>query len=263
MACATSACGQPMSAFNIFDKFFTHTQTIFGEPSGDSLIKPKYKNTKLSKFCLDFFGEKMLGSVEKDVFITATQLQTKLLTIFSSNRAKSNPFYNNKIVDVLLATTAAPTFFPPYSINNIAYIDGGVQANNPSFCAIDNIDMTKIQEKHLALLSLGTGHYVETEQFLSNVSETISKFKGSQLYWAKNLSKYIFEQEKQADNFAFRYFQLDKESKYIRLQPILPKEIILDDYKSMDELLNIGYVYIEDLYSDEKNRFQKFLEFIS
>lgn len=111
---------------------------------------------------------------------------------------------------------------------------------------------------------MGTGYYAETEQILSGcniLDET--EFKGSMLYWAKNLSKYIFEQEKQADNFAFKYFQSDKESKYLRLQPILSNKIALDDYKSIDELLNIGYAYIEDLYSDEKNKFSKFLDFLS
>lgn len=84
-----------------------------------------------------------------------SQLKTGLLTIFSSSRAKSNQFYNNKIIDVLLATTAAPTFFPPYSINNIEYVDGGVQANNPSFCAIDNIDIDDIKKKQKYLWEQG------------------------------------------------------------------------------------------------------------
>jgi patatin-like phospholipase/acyl hydrolase len=34
-----------------------------------------------------------------------------------------------------MCTTAAPTFFPQYSFNDTAYVDGGVHANNPAMIA--------------------------------------------------------------------------------------------------------------------------------
>lgn len=41
-----------------------------------------------------------------------------------------------KAYDVVLASSAAPTYFDPYVIDGTCYVDGGMAANNPSTCAI-------------------------------------------------------------------------------------------------------------------------------
>lgn len=52
--------------------------------------------------------------------------------LFSTFEAKINPQTNYKLYDVLMATTAAPTFFPSYNIENEGhtmegtFVDGGV-----------------------------------------------------------------------------------------------------------------------------------------
>jgi hypothetical protein len=74
-----------------------------------------------------------------------------------------------RITDVLLATTAAPTFFPHSQISaGDAYVDGGVWANNPSIAAIAESFRIKakgseyfrdraIDIHNMRLLSIGTG----------------------------------------------------------------------------------------------------------
>lgn len=37
-----------------------------------------------------------------------------------------------KLVDIGLATSAAPTFFPCHVIKDVQFFDGGLVANNPS-----------------------------------------------------------------------------------------------------------------------------------
>ena len=41
-----------------------------------------------------------------------------------------------RMVDVALATTAAPTYFPIAAIDDSYYVDGGVWANNPTLCGV-------------------------------------------------------------------------------------------------------------------------------
>lgn len=273
MACAVSKTEELISAYDVFGKFLFHAKEIFSKGNVFTWIGPKYDNSNLKKLCVDLFDDKKIGSVKKDVFITATQLKNKTLTLFSSIEAKLNKFKDCRIVDALMATTAAPTYFQPYEMannKNKKFVDGGLQANSPVFHAVDSIDPKIIQESKLVVLSLGTGHYVDKGQIFSSGinSDMIDKiqldFEGSKLYWAKNLSKYIMEQEKQADNFMFKFFQTrQQQQNYLRLQPILPNKIPLDKFDSCDELMNICDSYIEDLYSDENNKFKKFLEILS
>lgn len=63
--------------------------------------------------------------------------------------------------DVARATSAAPTYFPPALIKNMAgqqyaCVDGGVFANNPALCALAAA-YTLFPKMHYVLVSLGTG----------------------------------------------------------------------------------------------------------
>ncbi|MCK6458210.1 MAG: hypothetical protein L6Q92_16980, partial [Phycisphaerae bacterium] len=74
-----------------------------------------------------------------------------------------------RIVDVLMATTAAPTYFPHSCISpGSAYCDGGLWANNPSAVAIAEASRISMECKRpeidpvfgptdVWMLSLGTG----------------------------------------------------------------------------------------------------------
>jgi patatin-like phospholipase/acyl hydrolase len=58
------------------------------------------------------------------------------------------------LVDAVLRTTAAPTYFPIYQ----GYIDGGVVANNPSLVAYSTLLASEIvQPQDVVVLSMSTG----------------------------------------------------------------------------------------------------------
>jgi len=62
----------------------------------------------------------------------------------------------HKAIDVIMRSSAAPTYFPIYQ----GFIDGGVVANNPSLCALSqalNPDTGQQNIQDLVLLSVGTG----------------------------------------------------------------------------------------------------------
>jgi patatin-like phospholipase/acyl hydrolase len=79
---------------------------------------------------------------------------------FFHNFAGSDSDGDQKAIDVIMRSSAAPVYFPIYQ----GYIDGGVVANNPSMCALAQAinAPTGHQNLHdIVLLSIGTGIRLE------------------------------------------------------------------------------------------------------
>ncbi|CAF1126473.1 unnamed protein product, partial [Rotaria sordida] len=110
---------------------------------------------------------------EKVLLITAFNTTTDSMTIFNTSYAKH---WGYRIADVLKATMAAPTYFPPHEIwsgtkhhghfmkegTPELYIDGGVFANDPELAALWAIRMQWKKPVNYHLLSIGTGCYNTT-----------------------------------------------------------------------------------------------------
>ena len=154
-----------------------------------------------------------------------------------------------------MATTAAPTFFPPYKINNVSYLDGGVHLNNPSqaaYCeALRHFERQKrnVERENMFVLSLGTGSYMP-DPFNPELCE-------GQLFWARNFHTVaLAAQESNID--AAMYLNLREN--YTRWQTCLDGPIFLDDATCMEHLLELGYQYIEELYESDDNEMNKLIE---
>lgn len=107
------------------------------------LFKSKYKNDGLRSCLNEIFNNKTLGNT-KNLLCIPSYSVTNAETVVFKNRLKDsvNSDINIKddnhlrLVDVALATSAAPTYFPMvnfiYRNKDQQFIDGGVWANNPS-----------------------------------------------------------------------------------------------------------------------------------
>ncbi len=114
-----------------------------------------------------------LAKKEKVLLITAYNTTTNSITVFNTSYAK---YWGYRIADVLKATMAAPTYFPPYEMSNgkkvnghfvkagalELHIDGGVFANDPELAALWAIRMQWKKPVNYHLLSIGTGCYNTT-----------------------------------------------------------------------------------------------------
>ena len=110
---------------------------------------------------------------EKVLLITAYNTTTNSITVFNTSYAK---YWGYRIADVLKATMAAPTYFPPYEMSSgkkvngcfvsdgapELHIDGGVFANDPELAALWAIRMQWKKPVNYHLLSIGTGCYNTT-----------------------------------------------------------------------------------------------------
>lgn len=135
--------------------------TQFSPKHLEQLLKEKVEDLKLSELM-------------KPCLITTYNMQIQDTFFFTSNEdKKKREFY---VRDVLRSTSAAPTYFPPAKIKNLApdpdkdevhmiNLDGGVFANNPMMCAYAEARNTNFPDrncnkpsaKDMYILSIGTG----------------------------------------------------------------------------------------------------------
>jgi patatin-like phospholipase/acyl hydrolase len=190
----------------------------------------QYSNKPLRQELESTFGGMKLNDLNKRVLISSFDLDNEEMRPNKSRFWKPKYFHNfpgedsdgsEKVVDVALRTSAAPTFFPVYQ----GYIDGGVVANNPSMCAV-----AQALEPHtggqritdVRLLSVGTGynpHFLDAQDedwgFIQWIPHLITLFMDG----AVGLADYQCKQ------------LLGK--RYHRLNVILPKPMDLD---AVDEI---------------------------
>lgn len=124
------------------------------------LYRSKYSSEKLRSILAEptLFGEKKLGEAKHRLFIPAWDSTKKSVCLYKTPHHKRlRTDYKSKFVDVALATSAAPTFFPEHiSEQGVGLIDGGIWANNPIAIAVtEGISILGWQADKIDILSLG------------------------------------------------------------------------------------------------------------
>ncbi|CAF1592221.1 unnamed protein product, partial [Didymodactylos carnosus] len=115
---------------------------------------------------------------EKVLIITAYNTTANRIMIFNTS---CYDHLSYRIADVLKATMAAPTYFPPYKMNKWKiedglfqpngpteiFIDGGMFANDPELAALWAVRMQWKKMVNYNLISIGTGYYTEPMSILN------------------------------------------------------------------------------------------------
>jgi uncharacterized protein len=91
--------------------------------------KSKYSNDYLISLAYSLVGNVKLGDLKQNIIIPALNSSLDKPKYFKSDDPKDADY---KLVDVIIASAAAPTYFPAHKINGNFYKDGGLFANNPS-----------------------------------------------------------------------------------------------------------------------------------
>lgn len=135
------------------------------------LVRPAYSGEVLREVLVEVFGERLLGQSSKRLVVPSWDLQSGEVRLFKtphSDRLVHD--WKFKMVDVALATSAAPTYFPAAKANSARLIDGGVFANNPSVFAIGEAkSMLGVPLEAMRILSIGTmSPYTDNSDRLDN-----------------------------------------------------------------------------------------------
>ncbi len=118
----------------------------------------RYDRQPLERALREAFGERLLGESTKRLVIPALNLETGEVHVYkTSHHERFVMDYKVPVVEVALATAAAPTYFPTYrSSVGIPLVDGGVWANNPVGPAVvEAIGVLGWSRDELRVLSLG------------------------------------------------------------------------------------------------------------
>ncbi len=159
MICGTSTGGliaiglaNGMSAQSLVDLYTTKGSIIF--PTSNNNFVRSFQNSfktikqiffsnkhsvkPLKRILDDLFEEKTMGDANNLLCIPSFNLTNGQPKVFKKSGSQTEHFVDNKIklVDIALATSAAPSYYPIHEHNNFLYTDGGVWANNPSLCGL-------------------------------------------------------------------------------------------------------------------------------
>lgn len=264
----TLALALEIPAKDIEQLFLTKGKRIFRKRTWISkglLLSSKYSNAGLKEVLTDLFGDRTIGDLKHRVIIPTINYTEGKPQIFKTpHNIKLKNDKKLKLVDVALATSAAPTFFPIFSTNDGDFVDGGLVANHPGYFALVeaesylNQPLDNIYQLHVGTIS---------QKFTSSSSKYI--LRSSFWSWKENIFNLIFScQEQSADNLLHFYLKdryisidslsVDQQAKQIKLDKVNDKSsrILIqkadDAYKCFSgeytEQLNILKKHTPDVY---------------
>ncbi|BCD67603.1 CBASS cGAMP-activated phospholipase [Nitratiruptor sp. YY09-18] len=223
------------------------------KPVSKGILSPKYSSDILKKELEKVLEDKTLRDVITDLCITSVDIENASPRFHKSGYFdRNNPRLDDKLVDIALATSAAPTYFPLVNTKHSTNLtDGGIVANNPSLVGLVDA-MQIINSKNLenvVLISIGTG-----EQ--PCMPYDIEKLKNAgKLDWMlerKNiivphsspLIELLMETQSKLAHFQIQFLLGDN---YIRINPLMKLSIELDDVSKLKSLKNIADINKQQL----------------
>ena len=225
---------------NILDFYLDEAANIFPAQNGLSrfLMKIKrkfirgYSSSNLEKALDKYFGRYLLGDSKKRLIIPSFDSGRADVNIYkTSHHEKLKIDYKKTILEVAMATTAAPSYFTTY-INEgyIRLIDGGIWANNPAMVALaEALGYLEQEQQSIAMLSIGT-----TSAPIS--SNRIHDWCG-ELLWAMKSVEFLFRGQEIASTY--QALQILGENRFLRVNPIVPqKKYFLDKFSK--DLVGLG-----------------------
>jgi len=196
-----------------------------------SLGSYKYSSSRAARLYEETIGNISLNDLPVDIMLTAVRVTDRKQWYFVKDTLNNSKTTGNlRLVDCIAASAAAPTYFSPYPIQGVGLcVDGGVgTSGNPVYQAC--IEAAQYTEEGMyppdstLVLSLGTGTY---EDYSS------PRWWGDWVKWSlfTSLSSPVEQQTRLAKGIY---------DHVLRINPVLPRGIDMDEISAVDELVEIG-----------------------
>lgn len=155
------ALAQQIPASELVNLFVANGSKIFTKQwSLGGLLRAKYDAATLRTLLAaeNLFGARLLGSCRHRVIVPTINYSTgKPVLMKTPHHSDFKRDHRYSLVDVALATSAAPIYFRRHSFENSQYVDGGLYANAPGLLAAHEARTFLAQtQTALHLLSIGT-----------------------------------------------------------------------------------------------------------
>lgn len=125
---------------------------------GTQRLKTKLDNVFGTSVMTDLGATTVITSFEKNNVDPDYGKDTNTPVYFSNSTVVPSLMGQDfNIVDVAMATSAAPLYFPSWAIGDDLYIDGGIVQNNPAGLALNIAKVKKPTAERYCILSIGTG----------------------------------------------------------------------------------------------------------
>lgn len=226
-------------------------QTIFGG---------KYNDIALKKALKEMLGDRIIGDSESLLCIPSFDYTNFTYAVFKYDHKEGNLSRHNKIpmVDVGLATSAAPTYFPLAQIesqHDVQYVDGGVWCNNPSLIGLMEslryfVGPNK-EYDNVSILSISSINNIKGKAPLLKRNKSFIK-------WAPDLFELGMTGQNEFTDFILSslYNYIQSPISYLRIpSPELSAE--QQKYISMDYATNEAFILMktngDDMYHKFKN----------
>jgi patatin-like phospholipase/acyl hydrolase len=148
---------------------------------------PLYDAASLRAVLTDVLGGRKLGDSSKRLVVPAWDVGRGSVHVFKTpHHVRLTRDWSIPMVDIALATSAAPTFFPAARVDGHRLIDGGVWANNPSVIAIaEAVSMLNVPLSAIRVLNVGTTESVS--------HHPKSRDTGGFIQWARSIGPTLVE----------------------------------------------------------------------
>lgn len=181
--------------------------------------KPKYRQENLRATIEKLIEPNLiLGQANHRVLVPAVNLTKGSPQVFKTpHLEKYQVDWERKAVDIALATSAAPTFFPIATIDDEMFVDGGTVANSPDLLALHEAEhFLDIRPEQVHILSIGT-----TTAAYSFSHNSGTELGASQWLSDNRIFSTLISAQQQMTDFLVRH-KLSK--RYVRVDAVQSKE---------------------------------------
>ncbi len=174
-------------------------------------LRAKHSNAGLQEVLQELFKTETIGDLKHRVLVPTVNYSTGLGQFFKTPHHEKFEFdHRMTLVDVAMATSAAPVYFPLVRNSRGVYADGGLVGNAPGFFGLHEVNTFLAQGRNakVRVLAIGTMTIGATIRGGANLDRGI-------LSWGGDLFDLVISAQASSSNYMLRqslqddYFQID------------------------------------------------------